>query len=343
MSTSLPSPRWLLLAHQLPTRPSNARVKTWRRLQQIGAVPTRNSVYALPNTDACREDFEWIRSEIVALGGEATVFAADALNRDGSDDIVASSQRARDTDYQALKREAGRLASAARGPRHSASRHDSVSRDVRQLCERFNEIRRVDFFDAPAGQAAADALAALERRMAPPSASQEDRMRVSSKAFARRRWVTRPRPGVDRMASAWLIRRFIDPKATFGFVDRPSASDVPFDMYVGEFSHQGTLCTFEVLARRFGLEGPAVARLGQVVHDLDMKDTRYGTAEAPAVGRMVDGLRQVHADDSALLEQGIVMFEALARSLESSKATPPKPGPNTRKPRTSTTRTRRTR
>ena len=146
-------------------------------------------------------------------------------------------------------------------------------------------------------------------------------VRVSSKDFVKRRWVTRPRPGVDRMASAWLIRRFVDPKATFAFADKPSASDVPFDMYSGEFSHQGTSCTFEVLVQRFGITDAAVLRLAQIVHDLDMKDTRYNTPEAPAVQRMVDGLRQVHADDGALLEQGIQMFEALARSFE--PAAPP--------------------
>src|SRR5260370_33807489 len=111
------SPRWLLLAHQLPTRPSYARVKTWRRLQQIGAVPTRHSVYVLPNTEQCREDFEWIRSEIVASGGEATVFAADALNRDGGEEIVAIFQRARDADYGTLKRDADKMRSSARGKR----------------------------------------------------------------------------------------------------------------------------------------------------------------------------------------------------------------------------------
>src|ERR1700704_562930 len=115
-STTTAGPRWLLLAHQLPTRPSNARVKTWRRLQQIGAVPTRNSVYVLPNTEPCREDFEWIRSEIVASGGEAIVFAADALTA-GGDDLVATFQRARDTDYQALKRDADRVLSASRAKR----------------------------------------------------------------------------------------------------------------------------------------------------------------------------------------------------------------------------------
>src|SRR5438128_4203046 len=102
------APRWLLLAHQLPTRPSHGRVKTWRRLQQIGAVPARNSVYVLPNTEQCLEDFEWIRTEIVSLGGEATVFAAEALNG-GGDNLVAAFQRARDTDYRTVKRDADRM------------------------------------------------------------------------------------------------------------------------------------------------------------------------------------------------------------------------------------------
>ena len=147
MTTSPNTHRWLLLAHQLPTRSSNARVKTWRRLQQLGAVPARNSVYVLPNTPQCREDFEWIRTEIVALGGEATVFAADVVNQDGDDDIVSSFQRARDADYLALKRDAERLGGRTRSAR--ASRHGGVHRLVRGLRERLNELQRVDFFNAP--------------------------------------------------------------------------------------------------------------------------------------------------------------------------------------------------
>ncbi len=122
------------------------------------------------------------------------------------------------------------------------------------------------------------------------------------------------------MASAWLIRRFIDPKATFGFVETPAKADVPFDMYTGAFSHHGSLCTFETLAQRFRLTDPAIGRIGHIVHDLDTKETRYGPAEAPAVGRLVEGLRRTHADDHALLKQGITMFEALARSFEASPA-----------------------
>jgi hypothetical protein len=313
--------RWLLLGHQLPTRSSNARVKTWRRLQQIGAVPARNSVYVLPNTEQCREDFEWLRSEIVALGGDATVFAADAISEGGTDDIVATFRRTREQDYRALKGEIDRLLRRPKGKARSASaRGRLASRTHRMLRDRLQAIERIDFFNADAREETAASLgvfeqAVLGRRLAAASA----RSALSPANFRGRRWVTRPRPGVDRMASAWLIRRFIDPTATFVFADAPGETDVPFDMYAGEFSHHGDSCTFEVMVDRFGVDSAAVAKVGQVVHDLDMKDTKYGLAEATAVGRIVEGLRATHADDSTLLERGIGMFDALAHSFESDE------------------------
>jgi hypothetical protein len=313
-------PRWLLLGHQLPTSSSNARVKIWRRLQQVGAVPTRNSVYVLPNTEQCREDFEWIRTEIAALGGEATVFAADAISAGGADDIVSVFRRTREQEYRALKKEVDRLLPSGKATRASGSSRDAqISRAIRVLRDRFRVIERVDFFDAPAREETAAALAAVEAREARqrPSSAQTP---LSAVTFHSRRWVTRPRPGVDRMASAWLIRRFIDPNAAFAFTDRPGGADVPFDMYTGDFSHQGDLCTFEVLAERFQLTSPAVVRLGRIVHDLDMKDGKYGPPEVSAVGRLIEGLRASYGDDAALLEQGMTMFEALARSFESENA-----------------------
>ena len=279
-------------------------------------------MYVLPNTDQCREDFEWMRSEIVALGGEATVFAADAQNREGDEDIVATFQRTRESDYGALKRDADRLATRA-GRKRSASApgRDGWRRAVRSLRERFAEIERIDFFHATARLEAAEALARLEQpgSRGASKPARLDAPRLSTGDFHHRRWVTRPRPGVDRMASAWLIRRFIDAKATFAFVEHPADTDVPFDMYVGDFSHHGTLCTFETLAQRFNLTDAAVTRIGQIVHDLDMKETRYASPEVPAVGRMVDGLRELHRDDATLLEHGIGMFDALARSFASTE------------------------
>jgi hypothetical protein len=314
-------PRWLLLGHQLPTSSSNARVKIWRRLQQVGAVPTRNSVYVLPNTEQCREDFEWIRSEIVALGGEATVFAADAISAGGADDIVTVFRRTREQEYRAVKAEIDRLLPTGKSKRRSdATREAQLGRVIRALRDRFRSIERIDFFDAPARETTAAALATLEASVARQRPAATPATPLSAVSFHGRRWVTRPRPGVDRMASAWLIRRFIDPRAVFGFTDQPGDDDVPFDMYTGDFSHQGDLCTFEVLVDRFGLTSPAVVRVGRIVHDLDMKDDKFGPPEAVAVGRLVEGLRASHADDPALLEQGMTMFEALARSFEADES-----------------------
>jgi hypothetical protein len=311
--------RWLLLGHQLPTRSSNARVKTWRRLQQVGAVPARNSVYVLPNTDQCREDFEWIRSEIVALGGEATVFAADAISEGGTDDIVLLFQRTRDEDYRSLEGEIDRLGKAKR--RLGSRKNGQAGRALRMLRDKLSAIERIDFFNAPARRKTANALAALERGISPRrSAPTAPTASLNTTTFHGRRWVTRHRPGVDRMASAWLIRRFIDPTATFAFADRVGDADVPFDMYTGEFSHHGDSCTFEVLADRFGVKSPSIVKLGQIVHDLDMKDEKYGPPEAAAVGRMVEGLQSLHADDATLLERGMALFDALARSFESDEA-----------------------
>jgi hypothetical protein len=187
--------------------------------------------------------------------------------------------------------------------------------------ERFDEIQRIDFFDAPAGHDAARAVAALEQLAAPTQEpAVPDAPALAPTAFRNRRWVTRPRPGVDRMASAWLIRGFIDSKALFGFAEQPADGDVPFDMYNGEFSHRGTSCTFEVLTQRFNIVDPAVSRIGQIVHDLDMKERRYAPPEAAAVARMVDGLQDMHRDDDTLLQQGMSMFEALARSFRATES-----------------------
>jgi len=311
------NPRWLLLGHQLPTRSSNARVKTWRRLQQIGAVPARNSVYVLPNTEQCREDLEWIRSEIVALGGEATVFAADAISAGGTEDIEATFRRTREQEFLALKRDIDQLLPRRKGRRSRPTAKGAVKvRTPRALRERFNALERIDFFNCAARVDTASSLLALERAIEGPSPIRTEPL-LTPASFQGRRWVTRPRPGVDRMASAWLIRRFIDPQAAFAFAEVPEASDVSFDMYTGEFSHQGNRCTFEVLADRFGLDAAGVSSVGRLVHDLDMKDAKYSSPEAPAIGRIVDGLRALHGDDRTLLEQGIGVFDALARSFDS--------------------------
>ncbi len=276
----------------------------------------------LPNTDQCREDFEWIRTEIVALRGEATVFAAAAISEGGTEDLEAMFRHAREQEYRALKGRIDRLLRAGKSkPRLARAKGSLKERTLRTLRDRLTAIQRVDFFKAPGGLDAAEALALLEQTVQGAPAIRTKDSRLQPAEFTGRRWVTRPRPGVDRMASAWLIRRFIDSDATFAFTDQLNDGDIPFDMYSGEFSHQGDSCTFEVLVGRFGLRHVAVSRVAAIVHDLDMKDTKFGPPEAVAVGRIVEGLRGLHADDGALLEQGIAIFDALAQSFESDGGT----------------------
>jgi hypothetical protein len=306
--------QWLLLTYQLPARPSNARVKTWRRLQEIGAVPTRTSVYVLPNTEQCRADFGWLRREIAGLGGDAIVFSAEPRDARESRRLVAAFRSAREEDYRALSVQARRLA-ATKHRRSTGGRSAARDRAIRNLRDRFNAIVRIDFFHARGRDNVNAVIGALERAITERTAAHMDDANGQSAAeFQNRCWVTRPRPSIDRISSAWLIRRFIDPLATFGFTLEPGPDDVPFDIPEIGFTHRGGLCTFETLVADFHIQDPVVIRISRIVHDLDLKDARFGVPETAAVGHVIDGLRRLYTDDHALIEQGISFFDAFAGS-----------------------------
>jgi hypothetical protein len=316
--------RWLLFVHQLPPKASNLRVRTWRRLQQLGAIPIKQAVYVLPDTPNTREDFEWLKAEVKASGGDASVFAADHVDAWSDDALVEEFRRAGQEAYAAVARNVEKVlkrASVARRPR--GTRAPATRRLLDVFRERLAAIEGVDFF----GSAGRDRVTSLLKQLEEHTSGRRD---VSTAKLAGsttqdshrgRRWVTRPRPGVDRMASAWLIRRFIDGQAQFGFaVDRNAApaDAIPFDMFGVEFSHQGEGCTFERLCKIFQIGEPAVARLAAIVHDLDLKDGRFGAPEATTVGAIIEGLQLANADDDALLVQGMTLFDSLYRSFEQS-------------------------
>jgi len=319
--------RWLLLALQLPAQPSNVRVKTWRRLQQLGAVPVKHAVYVLPNSAQAVEDFAWLRTEVESAGGQATVFAASAVDDVDEADIIEQFKAVRATEFKAVMNDI-RLFKRKRG----GDRGAPARRELRSIRERFDHAKAIDFFAAPGSADAERALASLEdehRRSLPdprPTASDEP---IDGRRYEGRVWVTRPRPGVDRFASAWLIRRFIDTGARFTFAAASAvvADAVAFDMYDGGFRHEGGHCTFEVLASRFRIVDPIVRRIGEIVHDVDLKDDRFHAPQAPTVAGLVEGLRASIADDQELLRQGMAMFEALYHGLKSS----PAPGQTARK------------
>jgi hypothetical protein len=315
---------WLVLVYQLPARKSPARVKAWRRLQRVGAVPLKNSVYVLPDSADAREDFEWIKGEILAIGGEAMILVADAPDDRSSAEITNSFRAARERDFGEIAKEAESLRRRWTARPTRGTRRRRLVQTLRRLRERFREIEKIDYFEASGRQRAACLLDEFDHSVRETIMTPTTTLggTLEAKQYRGRVWMTRPRPGVDRMASAWLIRRFIDPDARFAFGDRVARkSAIGFDMFGVEFGHHGDACTFEVIAQRFRIDDPAVARIGHIVHALDLKEDASPAPETAAVGRIVDGLRELHHEDDRLLAEGMAMFEALYRSFRSERQT----------------------
>jgi hypothetical protein len=190
----------------------------------------------------------------------------------------------------------------------------ALQREVGKLRQRLDAVKTTDFFASPRAGEAQSAVERLEALVSesprPPATKRLDRA-----SFKGRVWLTRPRPGIDRMASAWLIQRFIAPDAAFAFGSLPAKKgQIPFDMPDVEFGHYGTDCTYETLVRRFGITDAAALRVGHIVHDLDLKESRYGLPDTATIGRLVQGLRDAGTSDHDILENGIRMIEALYRS-----------------------------
>lgn len=317
--TSASPRRWLILVHQLPPLPSNLRVRTWRRLQALGAVAVKQSVYVLPDSAESREDFEWLKVEIEGAGGEAIVYSAEHVDAAAEAALIDHFRQVRQQAYTELAGELQRIQRAAASRQKPSGRR----RDLGRYRDRFAAIERVDFFGSAGRDRVAKLIADLEAT-APSPAKGEGSPPASGGAdtgqYSGRLWVTRPRPGVDRMSSAWLIRRFIDSNARFGFItDAKAAGDaLPFDMFGAGFGHEGDRCTFETLLARFGIGDAAVARIAEIVHDLDFKDGKFGAPEAATLGIAIEGLQLSSKDDGVLLEQGMTLFEALYRSFAQS-------------------------
>lgn len=311
--------RWLLFVHQVPSRPSNLRVSTWRRLQQLGAVPLKQAAYVLPDTPDTREDFEWLAREVVAHGGTASVLTAEHVDERSDAALVDEFRRTRQRAYTELSREAARALKRLGGTRRAVSSPHGIQRVLDAFRQRLNALERTDFFGSTGRDRVISLLQQLEDRTAPPRPRTSKTAAGDPPVYHKRLWVTRPRPGVDRMSSAWLIRKFIDREARFDFsTDRLAVPEgaIPFDMFGVELSHHGDGCTFETLCAVFGLGDPVLPRIAAIVHDLDLKDGKFGPPEAGAIGTLIEGLQLTHQDDAALLEQGMTLFEGLYRSFE---------------------------
>jgi hypothetical protein len=308
---------WLLLIHQIPPKPDYFRVKVGRRLQRVGAVAIKNSVYVLPATEQAMEDFQWILREIVDGGGEASICRSSFVDGLTDGEIERFFHEPRAHDYDAIAAEArATLKTVQSGRRLNPEQHASAEQAVSRLRKRLAVIAKIDFFATPNRSDAAKVLEDIEGRLRP----QIDQARapvpfLETERPRARTWVTREGIFVDRIASAWLIRRFIDPEARFKFVApqgyRPKRGELRFDMFEADYTHEGDRCTFETLLRRFALDDPALAQIAEIVHDIDLRDDKFRRADAAGIERVLAGIAAACPDDDARLQRGAAVFDDL--------------------------------
>lgn len=301
-----------MFIHSIPPRPLYLRAKVRQRLERIGAVALKNSVYVLPVRDDTLEDLQWLAGQIVEGGGQAFITRGGVLAGVTDDELVAAFQAARTADYEALlddvRASERKLGSVARSP------DDQLSAILGRFRRRLAEIAAIDFFESPKRKETERMLARLERKQ--PQSRRTGTQRTAPPKGGT--WVTRRGIKIDRIASAWLVRRFVDPSARFRFVDPESwkkkEGEISFDMAGGDYTHAGNRCTFETIAAAFALRDPALRKIGQIVHDIDLKDERFGRPEAAGVRQVIEGILAANPGDEQRLERGFATFDDLYSS-----------------------------
>ncbi|PYO02807.1 MAG: hypothetical protein DMD91_02580 [Candidatus Rokuibacteriota bacterium] len=303
---------FLLLLVGVPPTPSSLRVRVWRRLRSLGAVPLKRSAYLLPDTPEQYEDFQWLAQEIQREGGEATLIRIQQIENVSPEDVQRMLHEPRDEDYRQLAARYRKVLQSL--DKKSAVKSARVQEEMTRLAKEHRRIRDIDFFDAPGGaevRRLEEVIAMRTRR--PEPVRREERPPLDLTRLRGRRWVTRPRPHIDRIASAWLIKRFIDPEAEFVFAlpaEFPKDA-IPFDAPGVELSHQGEDCTFETLVKRAHLRDRRLTRLAEVVHEADLRDGKYAHEEARGIDVAIRALLAASANDQQVLAQGMTLFEGL--------------------------------
>jgi len=299
---------WLLLLFSLPTNRNTERVAVWRRLKKMGAVQIKTSTYLLPDEPAQHEQFQWLAKQIRDYGGDSTLVRAQEIEGLTRDEIVSLFNTARDKEYSELRKALQNFIS-----RRKRSDAGFAAVELERLTKQFRELRQIDFFDSARGHE----VAMLVRRAEGPRRLLKLRT-LDAKQYREKTWLTRPRPEIDRVGSAWLISKFIDPKAKFVFAPTVQAvpETIPFDMLDAEFSHHGNCCTFETLIKRFAIADKAIAKIGEMIHDADLDDARFQRVEGVGIDRVLKGWAKEGLPDEEILRRGFDCFDALYAFLQ---------------------------
>jgi len=299
---------WLLLLFSLPTNRNTERVAVWRRLKKMGAVQIKTSTYLLPDEAAQYEQFQWLAQQIRDYGGDSTLVRAQEIEGLTKEKVIVMFNDACAKDYAELRKSLQRFIE-----RRKKMDVERATAELERLTRQFREIRQVDFFDSARGHDVAMLLRRAE------GGSRAGQLAVlDAKQYQGKTWLTRPRPEIDRVGSAWLISKFIDRKPKFVFA--PSVDGVPgaipFDMLDAEFSHHGNYCTFETLTKRFAISDKVVPKIGEMIHDADLDDARFQRVEAVGIDRVLKGWAKLELPDKEILRRGFECFDALYAFLQ---------------------------
>jgi hypothetical protein len=294
---------WLLLLYALPAQRNTERVAVWRRFRKIGALQLKTSAYLLPDQPPQYEHFQWLVKQIRDAGGDATLVRAHEIEGTSNEQLIARFQQACEIEYAAVAKSLRDLTRRRRKPT------PEIPEELERMMKRFREIREIDFFESDQGRQ----LEQLLQRAAESPGARALVTKVDPAAYVGRTWVTRPRPEIDRVGCAWLIRHFIDPKAKFVFSASRSETKraVAFDMLDGEFTHHGDDCTFETLLKRFSIQDKALRRIGEMVHDADLNDAKFQRTEGFGLDRVLKGWAKEGLSDAEILNQGFRCFDGL--------------------------------
>ena len=323
--------KWILLIHQIAQDSPNLRVKIWRNLKKHGAVLFKNGVYVMPFTDEHEETMQWLCNQIKEGGSDASLFITESLNKEQDAEIIKTFQETCNKAYLDLIGSCDNLIKKIEQIEKTEGITDKSSVMLkRELCEIIKsaeDIAKTDFFHASQNENVFNKIHLMQQKLNEWSKTTEKGITAINKVykvkdFLNKKWVTRKDIFIDRLASAWLIKRFIDTKAMFVFSskDKKPRNAIPFDMYGSEFTHHGEDCTFETFMKAFDLNDPALQSIAEIVHDIDVKDNKYGRKEAEGISQIVTGLSQKLKNDNKLLEKGLEIFDALYQNYSSSSS-----------------------
>ncbi|HHT9106490.1 MAG TPA: chromate resistance protein ChrB domain-containing protein [Candidatus Wujingus californicus] len=322
--------KWILFIHQIAQDAPNLRVKVWRTLKKYGALLFKNAVYILPCTKEHEEIMQWLCKQIKDSGSDASLFITESLSREQDEKIIKAFQEVRNKEYlemfDACNNLLQKIEQIEETDGITGKSSDTLKKKLNEIIKNTEDISRIDFFYSPQKDKVFDKIHFIQQKLNGWQKTSEKEIpdigkNYKVKDFLGKKWVTRKDIFIDRIASAWLIKRFIDLKAKFAFLSKGEQCKgaIPFDMYGSEFTHRGEDCTFETLMKVFGLKDDALQTISEIVHDIDLKDNKYGRKEAEGIEQIIAGLSQRLMDDNKLLEKGMEIFDALYLSYSSTR------------------------